>query len=150
MRESSETVARDTIRTRQLRSRRSIDKANDSNLPDSILPDQYFDRMRARASDMPEKRLMLAVLFDSIAHLQRRGSEGSAEAERWIRGEGEEEDSPFSFRSICEALGIDPPYLARGLLTWHHRCAFGQSLRFRHPRIARLRIRQPRRRRRSR
>ena len=124
----------------------------DTSFPDTVLPDQYFDRVRARASDMPEKRLMVAVLFDSIAHLQRRGSVGSAEAQLWIRGDGDAEESPFSFKNICDALGIDATYLARGLLRWHHNRAgsgVGPRLPFRHPRISRLRIRHPRRRRRA-
>jgi hypothetical protein len=125
--------------------------ATDTSFPDTVLPDQYFDRIRTRASDMPEKRLMVAVLFDSIAHLQRRGSVGSAEAEHWIRGDGDGDESPFSFKNICEALGIDAGYLARGLLRWHQARAgsgVGPRLPFRHPRISRLRIRHPRRRRR--
>ena len=126
--------------------------ATDTSFPDTVLPDQYFDRMRARASDMPEKRLMVAVLFDSIAHLQRRGSVGSGEAELWIRGQGEGEESPFSFKNICDALAIDSTYLARGLLRWHQTrsgTGVGPRLPFRHPRISRLRIRHPRRRRRA-
>jgi hypothetical protein len=134
------------------RARIDATSATDTSFPDTVLPDQYFDRIRARASDMPEKRLMVAVLFDSIAHLQRRGSVGSAEAQLWIRGEGDAEEAPFSFKNICEALGIDATYLARGLFRWHQTSAgsgAGPRLPFRHPRISRLRIRHPRRRRRA-
>jgi hypothetical protein len=92
----------------------------DVSVPDAILPDQYFDRLAARASDVPEKRLMFAVLLDAVIQLQRRNTAGSAEAERWIRGEDDEE-SPFSFHNVCEALGIEPGYLARGLLSWRTR-----------------------------
>jgi hypothetical protein len=95
--------------------------ALDLSVPDAIVPEQYFDRLAARASDIPERRLMFAVLLDAVIQLRRRHSPDAAEAERWIRGE-EDEDSPFSFRNVCEALGIDPSYLARGLLAWraHH------------------------------
>ena len=133
--------------TSRRRSGRAGD-AVDPSFPGTILPSQYFDRIRARASDMPEKRLMIAVLFDSIAHLQRRGSVGALEAERWIRGEDDADDAPFSFRNICETLGIDAQYLARGLLEWHRTTPALRTLPFRQPRICRPRIRQMRRRRR--
>src|SRR6188508_338329 len=88
-----------------------------SDVPDALLPDQYFDRLAARACDTPEKRLLFAVLLDAVIHMQRRNSVGAAEAEQWIRGEADD-DSPFSFRNLCDALGIEPTYLARGLLSW--------------------------------
>jgi hypothetical protein len=86
-------------------------------VPDALLPEQYFDRLAARASDAPEKRLMFAVLLDAVIHLQRRNTRAAVEAEEWIRST-EDDDVPFSFRSICGALGIEPEYLAQGLLTW--------------------------------
>jgi hypothetical protein len=92
---------------------------NGADVPDSLLPDQYFDRLAARACDTPEKRLLFAVLLDAVIHMQRRNSVGAAEAEQWIRGEAND-DSPFSFRNLCDALGIEPTYLARGLLTWRY------------------------------
>ena len=91
--------------------------AADVSVPDTLLPDQYFDRLAARACDSPEKRLMFAVLLDAVIQLQRRNSSGSTEAEIWIRGE-EDVETPFSFHSVCEALGLDASYLARGLLAW--------------------------------
>jgi hypothetical protein len=86
-------------------------------VPDTLLPEQYFDRLTARASDAPEKRLMFAVLLDAVIQLQRRHTRGAAEAEEWIRAD-EDSDSPFAFANICVALGIDPLYLSRGLLAW--------------------------------
>jgi hypothetical protein len=80
-----------------------------SDVPDALLPDQYFDRLAARACDTPEKRLLFAVLLDAVIHMQRRNSVGAAEAEQWIRGEAND-DSPFSFRNLCDALGIEPTY----------------------------------------
>lgn len=89
----------------------------DVSVPDALLPEQYFDRLAARTSDTPERRLLFAVLLDAVIQLQRRNTSGSSEAERWIRNEAES-DSPFAFRNVCEALGIEPGYLARGLLSW--------------------------------
>jgi len=70
----------------------------------------------SRLADMPEKRLMLAVLLDAIVQLRRPGSTGAAEAAAWITGAGH--DEPFSFRALCEALGLDPVYLTRGVYAW--------------------------------
>ena len=89
----------------------------DVSVPDALLPEQYFDRLAARTSDTPERRLLFAVLLDAVIQLQRRNTSGSAEAERWIRNDGES-DSPFSFKNVCEALGIEPAYLQRGLMSW--------------------------------
>jgi hypothetical protein len=69
----------------------------------------------------PERRLMVAILEDAVSSLstnlrqcnfrQRRQYE---EAKHWVTTE-EEGEWIFSFRSICEVLGIDPSYLRRGL-----------------------------------
>ena len=122
----------------------------DVSIPEAILPEQYFDRVAARASETPERRLMFAVLLDALIQLQRRNSVGAAEAERWIRSE---EQWPFSFQNVCEALGIESSYLARGLLAW---CESSQAallgiparqLRTTHSRVTpiRRRRRRPRR-----
>ncbi|HEY2389095.1 MAG TPA: hypothetical protein VGK30_19250 [Candidatus Binatia bacterium] len=74
----------------------------------------------SRLADMPEKRLMLAVLLDAIIQLRRPGSTGAIEAASWIAGE-REPDQPFSFRALCEALGLDPAYLTRGVYAWARR-----------------------------
>ena len=95
-----------------------VPDAVDESVPDCILPEQYFDGLALRASDVPEKRLMFAVLLDAVIQLRRRNTARSAEAERWIRSEDEGEGAPFSFVNLCETLGIDPSYLARGLLAW--------------------------------
>jgi hypothetical protein len=89
----------------------------DVSVPDVMLPEQYFDRLASRTLDSPERRLLFAVLLDAIIQLQRRNTSGSAEAERWIRNDIDS-DSPFAFRNVCEALGIEPGYLQRGLLSW--------------------------------
>jgi len=81
------------------------------------LDDIPVAHLASRFADMPEKRLLLAVLLDAIIQLRRPGSTAALEAARWIQGEGESE-SPFSFRAVCEALGLDPSYLTRGVSAW--------------------------------
>jgi hypothetical protein len=90
-----------------------IDVASDVSVPEALLPDQYFDRVAGSSREMPEKRLMAAVLLDALVHLQREGSTGAAEVRAWIAGRGA--GGVFSFASVCDALDIDASYLARGL-----------------------------------
>jgi len=121
----------------------------DASVPETILPIQYFDRLTARVTDVPEKRLMFAVLLDAVIHLQRRDSRGAAEAVEWI--EGEPDGSVFSFQNICESLGLEPTGLARALLAWHYgprTTRLGvpaRQLRTAHPKIRPLRQRRRRR-----
>ena len=126
------------------------DTLPDTFVPEALLPEQYFDRWAARASDSPEKRLMFAVLLDAVIQLQGRNQKDAAEAEEWIRGTDCEE-SPFSFRNICEALGINPTYLRRGLLAWRERAPGApykaplRQLRTSHTHVTPLRRRRRRR-----
>jgi len=113
--------------------------AADVSVPDTLLPDQYFDRLAGRACDSPEKRLMFAVLLDAVIQLRRRNSPGATEAEIWIRGE-EANDSPFSFDGVCEALGLEPAYLARGLLSWRTSGEIGARVPVRQLRTSHRRV----------
>ncbi len=91
--------------------------------PDTLLPEQYLDTYRRKLHLEPEKKLMLAILEDAIACYQKylfaRDFKGKAlfqEAAEWIRpGAGE---GVFAFDSVCEALGLNPEYVRRGLETW--------------------------------
>lgn len=87
----------------------------DLGLSDIILPSQYFGAM-GTSGLCSEQRLMLAVLVDAINVVQGWHGTGSArkrrafaEAAHWVntRGTG----YPFSFDSICDALGIDSEIL---------------------------------------
>ena len=122
---------------------------DEASVPDAFLPEQYFDRLSSRTTDTPEKRLMFAILVDAVIQLQRRNTPVALEAERWIRGDDDEEPL-FSFQDVCDALGIEAGYLARGLLTrvQHSRPASlavpVRQLRTSHRRITVLRKRRRR------
>jgi hypothetical protein len=97
--------------------------AGSSLEPETVLPSQFFERVQIDASLQPEKRLMLAVLEDAVGTFQkyvtastRRGQRLFSEAEEWF--EAERGDWPFGFESICEALGLEPAYIRRGLSRW--------------------------------
>ena len=78
---------------------------------DVILPSQYFGTLGSVGLSS-EQRLMLAVLVDAINVLQGWQRVGSgrkrrafAEAAQWVNTPGTQ--YPFSFDSVCDALGIE-------------------------------------------
>jgi hypothetical protein len=54
----------------------------------------------------------LAVLSDAVRHV-RHGGAGAADDEAWFASDAA--DRPFAFLVICQALGLDPDHLRRGL-----------------------------------
>jgi hypothetical protein len=81
------------------------------SVPDIILPSQYFGSMGSVGLS-GEERLMLAVMVDAMNVLQSWKGAGSpckrrnfAEAAQWVNSRGT--THPFSFDSVCDALGID-------------------------------------------
>ena len=76
-----------------------------------ILPSQYYGRMGGGGL-CSERRLMLAVLVDALNILRGWNRAGGArkrrvfaEAAQWVIMKGT--SNPFSFDSVCDALGID-------------------------------------------
>ena len=65
----------------------------------------------------PEKTLMFAVLLDAVECFQKyAGREANRlfkDTDEWIFEDDHE--WPFSFINICEAVGMDPEYLRKGL-----------------------------------
>ncbi len=91
--------------------------------PDTLLPTQYYETLHNKASLLPEKRLMLAILEDAIGCFKnsmfarhRRQATLFRDADSWILGETN--DWLFSFENVCEILGIEPAYLRQKLLHW--------------------------------
>jgi hypothetical protein len=98
---------------------RAIEGSDSLALSDVILPSQYFGAMGGGGL-CSEQRLMLAVLVDAIKILQgwqRMGSarkrRAFAEAAQWVTTSGT--NYPFSFDSVCDALGIDSTLLRERL-----------------------------------
>lgn len=92
--------------------------------PDTVLGAQFYETFKQSPHKQPELRLMAAVLEDAVSCLSMRVRRASVrqrkqyeEARRWLAAE-DEGDWIFSFKNICEALGINPSYLRRGLLRW--------------------------------
>ena len=91
--------------------------------PDTLLPSQYFDRVRRRHLFDGERRLMIAVLEDAVDVYRKqagakdqRGQELFRDAEVWI--EDPDRTWLFSFQNICDVLDLDADYLRRGLRSW--------------------------------
>lgn len=93
---------------------------------DEVLVQQYFDTLRRKGDLDPELNLVLAMLEDAVICYQQNLFAKSAkrqalfeEAEVWILDDSE--DHLFSFRIVCETLGIDPDWLRKGLMNWKRR-----------------------------
>ena len=91
--------------------------------PETVLPSQLLDTSNLGAAMQPEKRLMLAVLEDAIATLQRTANGTSRVALRdfdetraWLASD--DTTWPYTFVNICHVLGFDPSFLRRGLERW--------------------------------
>jgi hypothetical protein len=88
--------------------------------PDTLLPSQYFDRVRRGGEYDGERRLMVAVLEDAVDVYRKqvgatdhRRRQMFTDAEAWI--EDSDRTWIFSFENICDVLGIDSGYLRNGL-----------------------------------
>jgi len=91
--------------------------------PDLTLPEQYYLRQQPDDGMGPERALMYAVLKDGIrcfyknvGATRRKYKRICAEAEEWIADDCW--DYAFSFRVVCEMLGIDSECLRNRLFAW--------------------------------
>ncbi len=89
---------------------------------DVLMENEYL-RINLSCSLGPEKSLMLAVLEDAIACYQKyyrctdtKEKAAFSDAESWLVSS--ESDWSFSFVNICEALGLSPGYIRKGLANW--------------------------------
>jgi hypothetical protein len=102
------------------------DRVQELFQPDTLLPSQYFDRIRRRASADGERRLMVAILEDAVdvyrkqaGARDRKRRQMFEDAEAWI--ESSDRSWIFSYENICDVLGIDAGYLKKGLRVWKQR-----------------------------
>ena len=88
---------------------------------DTLAPQQYQQSARRTLFQEPEQELMFAVLKDAICCFQKYALARDKmttrlyhEARKWLMEE--DNDWPFSFANICEAIGLSPQYVRAGLL----------------------------------
>ena len=110
----------------------NINDLDDSDVvlqPDPLVSYEYFESFRRKEALEPEKQLLEAMLADAINLYRLHAFAGSiekkrlfSEAQRWLWSD--DWRWPFSFRNVCEVLGLDPDYLRRGLMQWkdHRLC----------------------------
>ena len=91
-----------------------------------ILPEQLFPSRTNCCLERPETALMRAVLADAFVCVQhgilneeRRACRLAREAKAWFLSD--EDHWPFSFVSICAALGLEPGYIRREVKEWGRR-----------------------------
>jgi hypothetical protein len=94
--------------------------------PDTMLPTQYFGRLRRRSDLTGERRLMFAVVEDAVDVYRKHAAAGNplhrrlfAEAEAWI--ESDDRTWLYAFETICDHLGLDADCLRQGLRRWKRR-----------------------------
>jgi hypothetical protein len=99
------------------------DRVQELFQPDTLLPSQYFDRLRRRSSVDGERRLMVAILEDAVdvyrkqaGARDRKRRQLFEDAEAWI--ESDDRSWVFSYENICDMLSIDAAYLRKGLRRW--------------------------------
>lgn len=90
--------------------------------PDTVLPAQFYSMFKSSQYREPERRLMVAILEDAVSCLSAdlrqcnpKQKKQYEEAKHWVTTD-EESEWIFSFKNICEVLGMDPSYLRRGLI----------------------------------
>jgi hypothetical protein len=90
---------------------------------DALIEARFYRVYKSRNPSQPERALMFAVLSEAVETFQKfaftRSVQGQAlfnDAKRWI-WDGNSEYL-FSFKSICDLMGMDPALLRRGLIEW--------------------------------
>jgi hypothetical protein len=103
---------------------------SDFTQPEAIMPVQFYGPRRQSPDLQPVQRLLIAMLVDAVRCFQTRfGTTQSekrlefAEARGWIFSD--KNDGPFSFRTVCEALDLDPKTIRKDLSRWAEERASG-------------------------
>jgi hypothetical protein len=104
---------------------------------DASLSEQFLSTFRRGEPWEPEKALLIAILTDAIHDYRKysraRNRDGQArfrDADRWIMGG--DNQWVFSFKNVCELLGLDPDYIRRGVRAAAVTNPVGRKLRQRH------------------
>jgi hypothetical protein len=79
---------------------------------DVLVGSQWGERPTAQTFDVPERKLLVAVLADAVELLARGDARERASVLAWIRGR----DARVPFRDLCYNLDLDPDESARKIL----------------------------------
>jgi hypothetical protein len=101
---------------------------------DAVMPAQFYPARRRSASVEPIMRLMAGILIDAVrcfqsnfeaSHPGRR--QKFREARLWIFDDAG--GGPFSFRSVCDSLELDPRGLRNWIIRWQEKRRSGERQR---------------------
>jgi hypothetical protein len=101
---------------------------------DAVMPAQFYPDRPGSASVEPIMRLMAGILIDAVRcfqnnfearHPSRR--QEFREARLWIFDD--RETGPFSFRSVCDSLEVDPRGLRNWIVRWQEKRRSGERQR---------------------
>ena len=79
---------------------------------DGLVPSQWGERSTSLFFDVPERRLLVAVLVDAVRVLCGTNRRERAAVLSWVRGEA----ARIPFLDLCYNLNLDPNRTARRLL----------------------------------
>ncbi len=88
------------------------DKEFEESPNDGLLASQWGEPSTAHFLDLPERRLLVAVLVDAVRVLVGKDPRERAGVLRWIKGD----DARITFRELCHNLELDPDATTRKLL----------------------------------
>jgi len=101
---------------------------------DAVMPAQFYPARRRSASVEPIMRLMAGILIDAVRCFQSNfeashagGRQKFREARLWIFDD--EGGGPFSFRSVCDSLELDPRGLRNWIIRWQEKRRSGERQR---------------------
>jgi hypothetical protein len=87
----------------------------------AILPSQFYAQQVDERIDQGIRRLFCAMLTDALnvyrAGVRCNKQQQFAEVDQWLREERDDR-GPFSFVSICEALGVEPRGARKAFFAW--------------------------------
>ncbi len=84
------------------------------DVPEEYLRSQWDDQRTRAFLDLPERRLLIAVLADAVRLLQCGGAKDRAEVAAWIRGH----PARISFVALCDELHLAVETTARAMLAY--------------------------------
>jgi hypothetical protein len=89
-----------------------VDKEFDESACGVLVASQWGERSLSQFFDVPERRLLVAVLVDAMRVMLENDRRERAAVVRWIRGAA----ARIPFAHLCYNLEIDPDETARRLL----------------------------------
>jgi hypothetical protein len=85
-----------------------LDEVVESDCSDGLLRSQWAAQLVPDFFDVPERRLLLAVLIDALRLLRTGNPKDQRRVMMWIRGQ----DARLTFQDVCDGLELDATHVA--------------------------------------